>query len=230
MISDNGWPGIEDRAKTRLSTVPGTDLKLRTAYSAAWVLSTFAGEFHKRVESLTGGQLDDWSYAWRNVRGSQTRLSCHASGTAIDLNALKHPRGVRGTFSAAQVKEIRKILAEFSDPANGQSVLKWGADFGSASIPDEMHFQIRGDKDALRRVQLKLTALAEEEDDVSFKDKHVLTDKDVEAYGQAELVAGKSEKSYDEIVRFAPAVARLRREMNERLDRIEQAIEALNKK
>jgi hypothetical protein len=58
---------------------------------------------------------------------------------------------------------------------------------------------------------------------VSFKDKHTVTQADVDAwYG-----AGKSGKhgvgdqvSYDELVRFPPAVARLRREMTEKLDAI----------
>lgn len=52
----------------------------------------------------------------------------------------------------------------------------------------------------------------QEEDDVSFKDKHKLTEADVKAYGEKGLKVG-DQKSYDEIVRFPPAVARLRREL-----------------
>ena len=52
----------------------------------------------------------------------------------------------------------------------------------------------------------------QEEDDVSFQDKHKLTDADVKAYGLAADQVGKT-KSYDEIVRFPPGVARLRREL-----------------
>lgn len=234
LMSDNGWPGIENRNDTRLTRIAGTDLLFRTAPAAAWILSNFTEKFHTRVESLNGGQLDDWSYAWRTVRGSQTRLSCHASGTAVDLNALKHPRGVRGTFSAQQMKALRKLLAEFKDPATGVSVIKWGGDFSSASIVDEMHFQINGDSNALKRAKANIVAKEKETDDVSFKDRHTLTDADVAAYGRAGLIAGESQKSFQEIVRFPPAVERLRRESAERdkeilkkLDDLTKAVEAL---
>lgn len=163
--SGNGWPGIEERADLKRSQVPGTDLFILTAPDAAWILQHFAAEFHRRIESLTGGQLDDWSYAWRPVRGSKSTLSCHASGTALDLNALRHSRGVRGTFSAKDKAELRRLLAEFEDPNNGISVINWGGDWTPPSIVDEMHFQIRGDKAALKRVRSKL------EDLVTPKDK-----------------------------------------------------------
>jgi hypothetical protein len=129
---------------------------LRTAPGAAWILSEFAARFHRDIESLTGGQLDDWSYAWRTVRGTATHLSCHASGTAIDLNALKHPRGVRGTFSRAEKQRLRILLDDFTDFKTGAVVIKWGGDFNAPSIVDEMHFQIRGDQDALDRVKERL--------------------------------------------------------------------------
>jgi hypothetical protein len=63
-------------------------------------------------------------------------LSCHASGTAIDYNAPRHPNGQSGTYKPAQVTEIRKILAEVG------GVVKWGGDFHGTK--DEMHFEIHG--------------------------------------------------------------------------------------
>lgn len=227
--SDNGWPGI-DRDDTVIIQVPGSTLRLRVAPATAWVFTEFAARFHREVECLDGQQLDDWGYAWRNVRGSSRSLSCHASGTAVDFNALRHPRGVKGTFSATELKALRRLLEDF------EGVLKWGGDFRSPSIVDEMHFQIRGTRADLLRVQANLKR-AEEEEDVSFRDRHVLTDADVEAYGNPSLVAGKSEKSYDELVRFPPSVQRLRRELKERdkefadrLDALTKAVEALTKK
>lgn len=66
----------------------------------------------------------------------------------------------------------------------------------------------------------------QEEDDVSFKDEHKLTAADVKAYGDKGLKVG-DEKSYDEIVRFPPAVARLRREMAAQFGALQGTISAL---
>jgi len=225
-FSDNGWPGIEDRADTERSLVPGTSWTIQTAPGAAWILTEFTRRFNKEVEPIAGNQLDDWSYAWRPVRGS-TKLSCHASGTAVDLNALIHPRGVRGTLDRKAKQRLRVLLDEFTDFKTGQVVIKWGGDFGYPSIVDEMHFQIRGDQDALDRVKTRLTQVAEEEDDMSFKERHVLTEADVAAYGSDELEPGKDSKSYDELLRFPPGVARLRREMVERDKKLSAQIVAL---
>lgn len=60
-------------------------------------------------------------------------------------------------------------------------------------------------------VKRVLAGQTAEVDDVSFKDTHKLTDADVRAYGTADNKVGDP-KSYDEILRFPPAVARLRRE------------------
>lgn len=83
------------------------------------------------MEKLVDGWC--WGYNYRATTGG-TSLSCHASGTAIDINAPRHPYGKGGTFTAAQVKEIRKILAELD------GTVRWGGDFDN---PDEMHFEIR---------------------------------------------------------------------------------------
>jgi hypothetical protein len=75
-----------------------------------------------------------WGYAYRQNRNADN-LSCHASGTAIDFNAPKHPNGKRGTFSKPRVKAIEKILADLD-------VIAWGGHFHGT--PDEMHFEIKG--------------------------------------------------------------------------------------
>jgi hypothetical protein len=66
------------------------------------------------------------------VRGSTDRLSCHSSGTAIDLNATKHPLGKAGTFPAEKVPMLRALAKKYG--------LKWGGDFKSR--PDDMHFEV----------------------------------------------------------------------------------------
>lgn len=101
------------------------------------VLQYVAESLHRRVETVYKKgwhEQDDWGYYYRPNVNKPSELSCHSSGTAIDYNATRHPNGKRGTFSAAQVAEIRKILAEVNN------VVKWGGDF--SGTPDEMHFEI----------------------------------------------------------------------------------------
>jgi hypothetical protein len=92
----------------------------------------FAAEFHELFEPIDEGGLDDWGYAYRNVRGSTDRLSCHSSGTAIDLNATKHALGKVGTFPAEKVPMIRALAKKYG--------LKWGGDYKGRI--DEMHFEV----------------------------------------------------------------------------------------
>jgi hypothetical protein len=66
------------------------------------------------------------------VRGSTDRLSCHSSGTAIDLNATKHPLGKAGTFPPEKIPMLRALAKKYG--------LKWGGDFKSR--PDDMHFEV----------------------------------------------------------------------------------------
>jgi len=77
-----------------------------------------------------------------------------------------------------------------------------------------------------RRVATATTDQENEEEDMSFKDKHKLTDADVRAYGQAGLKKG-DEKSFGEIVRFPPAVARLRREQSAQATATMKAVKTL---
>ncbi len=101
------------------------------------VLSYVAQQMHDRVEPVIAegwhGQ-DDWGFAFRPNRNNPKALSCHASATAIDYNATRHPNGKANTFSARQVLEIRRILAELD------GTVRWGGDFGGTK--DEMHFEI----------------------------------------------------------------------------------------
>jgi len=96
------------------------------------LLAAFAAEFHELIEPIDEATFDDWGYAFRMVRGSTDRLSCHSSGTAIDLNAIKHPLGKVGTFPAEKVPMIRALSKKYG--------LKWGGDFKSRA--DEMHFEV----------------------------------------------------------------------------------------
>jgi hypothetical protein len=187
MFSDNGWPGIPDARNLERVNIRGTDLTFRLAPGLpAWILAEFAARFHECVESLDGPQLDDWSYAWRKVRGSQTSLSCHASGTAIDLNATRHPRGFRGTFTARNREALLGLLNKFKDPQTGSCALLWGGQFSAHSTVDEMHFQIKGDSALLARVKAKLTA---EEDEVKQSDIDGIVSAVMDALAKQRVIA-----------------------------------------
>ena len=134
LTSCNGWPASKDQAEIGIKSypVPGTTLKLRCAEKVAPLLIGFAAEFHALIEPLDEGSLDDWGYCFRMVRGTTDKLSNHSSGTAIDLNASKHPLGQIGTFEAGKVPMIRALSHKYG--------LTWGGDYRSRK--DEMHFEI----------------------------------------------------------------------------------------
>ncbi len=132
--SYNGYPASKDPAEINIKSYPvkGTDRKLRCAESVGPLLAAFAAEFHELIEPIDEGTFDDWGYAYRMVRGNPTKLSCHSSGTAIDLNATKHPLGKYDTFAAEKVPMIRALAKKYG--------LKWGGDFKTR--PDDMHFEV----------------------------------------------------------------------------------------
>jgi len=108
------------------------------------VLGYVARRFDREVEALVRGWC--WGHSYRVISGS-TSLSNHSSGTAIDLNAPRHPLGKSGTFTATQRSHIRSIL----NSCNG--VVRWGGDYSGRK--DEMHFEIN-----VRPGDARLAALA----------------------------------------------------------------------
>jgi hypothetical protein len=181
VYSQNGYIA-NDTDCLAWTTVPGTTVRFRLRKGAVTdVLTYLASRFDNEVEdidtagsfisdakpSIPGGEpstlLDDWSYAPRPIRGSTTTLSNHASGTAIDLNATQHPRGVHGTFTTAQIKAVRAILADLRDPTTGRGIVRWGEDYQTAPV-DGMHFEINADQAAVARV----AAHIQEDDDMAL--------------------------------------------------------------
>ena len=144
VTSHNGWPASQDRKAIRIESyrIPGTRISLACAKAVAPILVNFASDFHTMVEPIDKGQLDDWGYAFRPIRGTTVHLSNHASGTAIDLNALKHPLGASGTFTKAQERTIRELCAHYG--------LRWGGDYEVRK--DEMHFEIHISPEKAKRL------------------------------------------------------------------------------
>ena len=135
MISQNGWPASKNRDEIGIESfpVPGTKIKLACAKAVAPLLVGFAAEFHELIEPIDEGGLDDWGYAFRNVRGVPGKLSNHSSGTAIDLNATLHILGKAGTFPAEKVPMLKALAKKYS--------LTWGGS-DNWRRKDEMHFEV----------------------------------------------------------------------------------------
>lgn len=147
-ISQNSWTVIFENGPA-LDYCPPIIGKVR-AGDVKEVFAYLLREFDQNVEDVQEGR-DDWGWAVRPVRGQTSGYSNHASATAIDINAIQHGRGKRGTFSAAQVREIRKILAYL------EGVVRWGGDYpANLSLPDEMHFEINAGAAAVKRVADKI--------------------------------------------------------------------------
>ncbi len=142
--SQNGYPAILDRDDLdRSEVVRGVSFPggFREG-SVAKVMRYVFRQFHERVEPLHPGWC--WGYAHRPVKGESSGLSNHASGTAGDVNAPRHPLGAIHTFSDGQVRQIRQILDEVD------GVVRWGGDY--LGRKDEMHFEIVRSEDFVDQV------------------------------------------------------------------------------
>jgi hypothetical protein len=92
------------------------------------------GNIFETIDSIDAWpllQTFDGVYSWRTQSGSGTKLSLHAWGAAIDLNARTNQRGASGDMPW----EIREIFA--------QAGWSWGGIWKSP--PDPMHFQAAGE-------------------------------------------------------------------------------------
>ncbi len=158
-----GWSVLEpkDVPAYVIPVAGGTvTMRLRPGDTAD-ILVDLVKRYDATVERVRQGEVDDWSYARRPVRGGSTIWSEHAAGTAIDLNATKHFRGSKGTFTHEQLVEIDDLLDLY------EGVVAWGGNF--KTTVDEMHFEITvppGDP-KIARVAAKIRAL---EDELSAKD------------------------------------------------------------
>lgn len=135
--SMNGWPALNsDSPYLYTWQIPDTARKLRLRNgSAGFLLIHLALWFDAKVEDIEGGVLDDWGYAYRPVRGYESTLSNHSSGTAMDLNATQHVLGSEDTFTDREERQIRTRVNSFFD-----GVIRWGGEYQGRK--DEMHFEI----------------------------------------------------------------------------------------
>lgn len=142
--ADRGWghPGSPGTAtattyrRDHIVTIAVGGIRLHVRREVAPLFAGFITEITKRGYDLSG-RADDWAYICRPIRGYEdewnaTRLlrylSNHSWGLAIDLNAVDHPLGQRGTGVPDWVV----------DEAHRWG-LSWGGDY--IGRPDEMHFE-----------------------------------------------------------------------------------------
>lgn len=95
-------------------------------------MKAFAADYHAFVEPLR--DADSASYTPTN----SVATSNHLNGTAFDLNWNSHPFKVKGTFTAAQMKEIRELQKFYTQ--DGLLLVFWAGDWKSPI--DEMHWQM----------------------------------------------------------------------------------------
>lgn len=147
-ISQNGF-SANDRSLIGTYTVPGTSGRVAVRKGdVATVLLYVLQRYNREVEKLVWPGV--WGYAERNIRGSSSTLSNHASGTAVDANAPKHPLGTNptSTFSRSQISRIHSILKDCD------GVVRWGGDYRGRK--DCMHFEIVGSASAVSRLADKI--------------------------------------------------------------------------
>lgn len=153
--SQNGWTVDAAGSQQDRTAVAGVTFPNGVRRGdVATVLFYVARRFHAEVEPLKAGTC--WGWFNRPIRGA-TSISNHASGTAIDLNADKHPLGKVGTFSAAKVRAIRRILADCD------GVVRWGGDYSGRK--DEMHFEINVSSSRVAELAKKIN---QQEDDMAI--------------------------------------------------------------
>lgn len=132
--SQNGWPASNSPSAIGIVTL---SLNLRNGTKTVQVASRVADVFREIIEwwdeniepvETLGG------YNYREIRGYEGTgtLSNHASGTAIDINAAKHPLGAVGTFTTAQSALIRAKASTHG--------LRWGGDYRGRK--DEHHLEV----------------------------------------------------------------------------------------
>ena len=149
--SQNGWPALAaDSPYLHTWVIPAKtgaiSIRLRNG-SAGFLLAHFLLWWAERLEPLRGKVLDDWGYAYRAVRGYETTLSNHSSGTAADANATRWPLGTEH-MSATMKFRIRFRLKLY------RGCLRWGGDYSGRK--DQMHTEVNAALSVCEKVARRL--------------------------------------------------------------------------
>lgn len=182
------------------------------------VLHYVAEQLHERVEPIVAAgwhQMDDWGYSYR-LTTNDNSLSCHASGTAFDYNATRHPYGVAASrnFSSAQIAEIHQILNEVG-------CVVWGGDYNGS--PDAMHFEIHGSKAvvalAAARIRNHRTIQEDDMQQADFDKIRGIIDSELKGLRDSvKDVKDQNSRTIEKLNKAAARDAKLRDGLNEVLD------------
>ena len=126
-LTRQGHPVILSYTDERLRPLAGITGKV--VDWAEPIFRAFINRYQAEVEPVDPYQ--SWGFAPRKVRGSEN-WSEHSAGTAIDLNAKKHPQ-YTDTFDATKRARLRLLLKDFP-------LIEWGGDWRNL---DQMHFELK---------------------------------------------------------------------------------------
>src|SRR4051794_26182366 len=132
--SQNSWIA-NDPSVIASYPLPGGKIALRRG-PVGQVLAWVGARWHNEVENLVWPGC--WGYAERPIRGG-TQLSNHASGTAADYCAPRHPLGTApaANFTGQQIAAVRRIIAD--TVIDGVPLVRWGGDY--VGRKDGMHVE-----------------------------------------------------------------------------------------
>lgn len=145
-VSQNGW-SANDRSVIASYDLPGGRVALR-AGPAGQLLAWCGRRWHTEVEPLLWPGC--WGYAERPIRGG-VQLSNHASGTALDLCAPRHPLGTdpSSNFTSGQVGAVHRIVGDTG------GAVRWGGDY--VGRKDGMHLEINAPAATVAAVWARLS-------------------------------------------------------------------------
>lgn len=145
MLAQNGAPiiatvqGQPDYRSPLLTTqpIPGTGgirfLGGLLKGDCDTVLRYVGAYWHHFIEPITEQVAGQWGYNLRPVKGQTVGYSNHSAGTAIDVNASRHPLGTR-TLAGAQTTELARLTIIL------RGCVRFGAFY--TNRPDEMHAEL----------------------------------------------------------------------------------------
>lgn len=134
--SYNGWPASPnpDALGAKWFEVPGVPNRRFLVVEVAHPLFKYLiRRFDAEIDPLPGGVMDEWSFSYRKGRATSS-LSCHASATAVDLDATQFPMG-RSNMTEGQEAGVERILSSC------RKQFRWGGWFSPAYC-DQMHFEL----------------------------------------------------------------------------------------
>lgn len=112
----------------------------KVADAMRWCLNEIGNQFNPTQRSLYHLDQIGGAYNFRAMRGSNSRLSIHSWGAAIDLAPLRNPLGARYNPSKGMMPALAVRIFEAAG-------IVWGGDWNNnhrtddQTVLDSMHFQ-----------------------------------------------------------------------------------------